>query len=57
MGNGGVAKLIVTGGTEELLLQISPNFIQMLSYFTIQNHLQVILITKTTSTGGIVSHI
>jgi len=57
VGNGGVAKWGITGRTVEQLFQNLTNHIQMLSYFTNHNHLQTVLITKTTNIWGVVSHV
>jgi len=57
VGNGGVAKWGMTGRTVETLLQNLTHHIQILTYFTNHNHLQTVLITKTTNIWGIVSHL
>jgi len=49
VGNGGVAMWEMTGRTVEQLLKNLTHHIQMLSYFTNHNHLQTVLITKTTN--------
>jgi len=49
VGNGGVAKWGMTGRTVEPLLQTLTHHIQMLTYFANHNHLQTVLITKTTN--------
>jgi len=53
VGNGGVAKWGMTSTTVEPLLQNLTHHIQMLTYFTNHNHLQTVLITKTTNISGL----
>jgi len=47
--NGGVVKWGMTGRTVEPLFQNLTHHIEMLTYFTNHNHLQTVLITKTTN--------